>query len=290
MVINLARQSALAAALAVVAITGFGVVSGASAQRRPAPAPAVAAIPAPPYAAVADLVLRSPMIIDSTIRSVQKLKGPEAVGAPPGYARLYVQADVLALIRGTDSVPARIGYILDVLPDSRGKLPKLSKARVLLYARAVPRLAGQVQLTGPDSQRPWTPALDALSRRIATEALAADAPPAVTGVGNAFHVPGSLPGEGETQIFLTTDDRRPVSISILRRPGEQPSWAVSLTEIVDESAAPPKRDTLLWYRLACALPAQLPSAAIEKMSETDAAGAIEDYAFVLRSLGRCTRG
>ena len=113
-------------------------------------------------------------------------------------------------------------------------MPKLTKARVLLYARAVPRLAGQVQLTGPDSQRAWTPALDALSRRIATEALAADAPPAVTGVGNAFHVPGSLPGEGETQIFLTTDDRRPVSISILRRPGQQPSWAVSLTEIVDK--------------------------------------------------------
>ena len=71
--------------------------------------------------------------------------------------------------------------------------------------------------------------------------------------------------------------------------GSPRSTVGGLTEIVDESAAPPKRDTLLWYRLACALPAQLPSAAIEKMSETDAAGAIEDYAFVLRSLGRCTR-
>lgn len=246
--------------------------------------------PAPPYAVAADLVLRSPIIIDSVIRKTERLKGPEAIGTPPGYARLYVQADVLALVRGTDSVPARIGYILDVLPDSRGKIPKLQKMRVLLYARPVPRLAGQVQLTGPDSQRRWTPALDALSRRIATEALAADAPPVVTGVGSAFHVPGSLPGEGETQIFLTTRDNRPVSLSILRRPGEQPRWAVSLTEIVDEAAAPPQRDTLLWYRLTCALPAQLPPTATEKMAASDAEIAVQDYRYVLRSLGPCNRG
>ncbi|OYY68452.1 MAG: hypothetical protein B7Y47_13795 [Sphingomonas sp. 28-63-12] len=247
-------------------------------------------VPAPPYAAVADLVLRSPVIIDATIRSAERLKGPESIGAPAGYARLFVQADVHALIRGTESVPARIGYILDVLPDSRGKIVKMTKKRVLLYARAVPRLANQIQLTGPDSQRDWTPALDALSRQIASEALAADAPPIVTGVGNAFHVPGSLPGEGETQVFLTTRDGRPVSLSILRRPGEEPHWAVALSEIVDEAAAPPARDTLLWYRLACALPAQLPATAIEKMTAGDGEAAAQDYAVVLRSLGVCNRG
>ena len=68
-------------------------------------------------------------------------------------------------------------------------------------------------------------------------------------IGNAFHVAGSLPGEGETQMFLTTADARPVSLSILRRPGEQPRWAVALAEIVDEAAGPPQRDTFLWYRL-----------------------------------------
>ena len=33
--------------------------------------------------------------------------------------------------------------------------------------------------------------------------------------------------------------------------------AISLSEIVDDSAGPPQRDTLLWYRLACALPRAL---------------------------------
>ena len=109
----------------------------------------------------------------------------------------------------------------------------------------------------------------------------------MTGVGAAFHVPGSLPGEGETQIFLQTADARPVSLSVLRRPGEEPRWAVALGEIVDEAATPPARDTLLWYRLACFLPATLPQASTASLEEADARQASEDYAFVLARLGAC---
>ena len=65
-------------------------------------------------------------------------------------------------------------------------------------------------------------------RAIVREARAADAPPRITGIGRAFHVPGSLPGESETQIFLQTADSRPISLSVLRRPGEQPRWSVAL--------------------------------------------------------------
>ncbi len=277
----------IARMMALAALISLNSASFGQSVRSPA---AVATLPAPPYPIVADLVLRSPVIIDSTIRSVERLKGPDAVGAAPGYARLYVQADVAALVRGTDSVPPRIGYILDVPADPRGRVPNMKKQRVLLFARPVSGKLSQVQLTGLDSQRPWTPALDALTRRITAEALAGDAPPKITGIGNAFHVPGSLPGEGETQIFLTTVDGRPVSLTILRRPGEQPRWAVALSEIVDEAAAPPKRDTLLWYRLACALPAQLPPASLRAMDDINATAAREDYRFVLAALGQCERG
>jgi hypothetical protein len=135
----------------------------------------------------------------------------------------------------------------------------------------------------------WTAAADARVRRIAADVVAADAPPAVTGIGNAFHVPGALPGEGETQIFLTTADNRPVSLSVLRRPGEPPRWAVALSEIVDEAAAPPARDTLLWYRLACALPAALPDRSTASLEPAEAAIAREDYAYILAALGRCGR-
>lgn len=281
------HSSLRVAALSVSAILSFA--SPLAAQGPAAPLSTASVEPPPPYAQTADLVLRSPSIIDVTIRRTERLKGLEAQGAAPGRIRLYIQADVRALIRGAESIPPRIGYLLDVVPDSRGKLPKLNKLRVFLYARPVPGRIDQVQLTGLDSQRIWTPALDALSRQIARDALAADAPPIVTGIGNAFHVPGTLPGESETQIFLTTRDGRPVSLNILRRPGEQPRWSVALSEIVDEAAAPPKRDTLLWYRLACALPARLPAASTGKMSDTESAAAQEDYRIVIQSLGRCDR-
>jgi hypothetical protein len=98
-----------------------------------------------------------------------------------------------------------------------------------------------------------------------------------------------LPGEGETQVFLTTANGAPVSLTVLRRPGEQPRWAVALSEIVDEAAAPPARDTLLWYRLACALPADLPEQSIASLAAPDATLAREDYGYVREQLGACRR-
>ncbi|HVF94339.1 MAG TPA: hypothetical protein VM900_08490, partial [Sphingomonas sp.] len=190
---------------------------------------------------------------------------------------------------GTGGVPPRIGYVVDVPTDADGRTPKLKKQRVLLFARPVSGSPGQVQLVGTGGQFIWTAAADARVRRIAADVVAADAPPAVTGIGNAFHVPGALPGEGETQIFLTTADNRPVSLSVLRRPGEPPRWAVALSEIVDEAAAPPARDTLLWYRLACALPAALPDRSTASLEPAEAAIAREDYAYILAALGRCGR-
>lgn len=244
---------------------------------------------APHYADFADLVLESPMLIDATIHSTDRITGPQAMNAAPGFARLYVEADVNALIRGSQGVPARIGYLVDVPTDARGRAPRLKKERVLLFARPVEGRPGQIQLVTKDAQRRWTPAAEALVRRIAQEAVAPNAPPVITGVGNAFHVAGSLPGEGETQIFLSTADGRPVSLDILRRPGEQPRWSVALSDVTDSAAAAPPRDTLLWYRLACALPPRLPDSSLASSDPDDAAKAREDYQFVLESLGSCDR-
>ncbi|WP_288935579.1 hypothetical protein [uncultured Sphingomonas sp.] len=244
---------------------------------------------ATPYADLVDLVSASPIIADATIRSATRLKGADAAGVSPGRSRFYVEADVSALVRGADGLPPRIGYIVDVLSDANGSPPRLKKARVLLFARPVPSTPAQVQLVTLDGQRWWNADDDRRVRQIARDLVASDAPPVITGVGNAFHVPGALPGESETQVFLTTANGAPVSLSILRRPGEQPRWAVALSEIVDEAAGPPARDTLLWYRLACALPAALPARSTAALAAADAAAAQEDYALVIARLGRCGR-
>lgn len=253
----------------------------------PAQQPAAVAVQ-PAYADLVDLALAAPVIGDAVIRSTVRLKGADAASVPAGLVRLYVEAEMAALIRGAGGLPPRVGYLLDVRPDARGKLPKLKKARVLVFARptAVP---GQLQLVAPDAQPRWTPESDAQVRAIAREALSADAPPRLTGVGNAFHVPGALPGEGETQVFLQTADGRPVSLSVLRRPGARPRWAVALSEIVDEAAAPPPRETLLWYRLACSLPPALPARSTAAIEAADATKAQEDYRYVLDQLGPCGR-
>ncbi|NNG50728.1 hypothetical protein HKX05_04190 [Sphingomonas sanguinis] len=243
----------------------------------------------PGYADLADLVLSAPVIADVTVRSATTIKGAEAAGVAPGHQRFYVEADVGALIRGAGGLPSRVGYLFDAATDARGHAPKLRKMRVLIYARRVPNAADQLQLVAPDAQLPWTPDTEQRSRTITRDALSADAPPVITGVGNAFYVPGTLPGEGETQIFLTSANNRPVSLSVLRRPGEERRYAVALSEIVDESAAPPARDTLLWYRLACALPESLPDRSTASLSPEDAQAARDDYRFVLRKLGPCGR-
>lgn len=280
------NRASLLAICCVAAPLALPANARESAQN-PALAAIESAVPSPSYAALAGYVLAAPLVIDANVVSAARVTGPQAVGTAPGHVRFYIEAQVGALIRGTDPLPAHIGYVADVATDARGRVPRLRKQRMLLFARALPGRPGQVQLTGADAQLGWTPDLDARVRAIVREVVAPDAPPAITGIGNAFHVPGTLPGEGETQIFLLTQTDAPVSLQILRRPGEQRRWAVALGDIVDEAAGPPRRDTLLWYRLACGLPATLPDTSFDGADPANVAAAREDYAFVRAALGPC---
>lgn len=244
----------------------------------------------PPYAQLARLALDGDIVLDATIRSAARIPPAEAVGLAPGHVRFYITADVGALIRANGPLPARVGYLVDVPFDPRGRAPNLKRQRVVAFARAVAGRPDQVQLLTPDAQFPWTPALDQRVRGVVRDVIAPDAPPAVTGIGNAFHVPGTLPGEGETQIFLKTANGNPVSLLILRRPGEKKRWALSLGDIIDEAGGAPQRDTLAWYRLACGLPETLPDTSLQSQDEENATIAREDYGFVRQQLGRCDDG
>lgn len=240
------------------------------------------------YADIADLADGASMVAVVRIRNIIALSPEQAADTPPGFRRLYLEADVLSLIRGEAGVSPTVSYLYDAPLDARGKVPKLKKAQLLLFARPGSR-PGQVQLTARDAQLPATDATVAQVRTVLSAMLAADAPPRITGLGDAFHVAGTVAGESETQIFLRTETGDPVSLSILRRPGEAPRWAVALGEIVDEAARPPEPGTLLWYRLACALPPVLPSRAVRTLTVAEAEAAKTDYRFVMESLGPCQR-
>ncbi len=254
-----------------------------------AESPAALAPSAPTYADLADLAVEAPVAAHVRIRQAIELKQEKSVSVPSGKSRFYVEADVVSLIRG-QGLPASIRYLADLPRDSAGKSPKLrKKSEFLILAAPVPGRAGELQLVAPDAQLAWSPALADRIRTILREASTADAPPRIIGVGKAFHVPGSLPGESETQLFLLAAGGRPISLSVLRRPGEQPRWAVALGEIVDEAAASPAPDTLLWYRLACGLPRALPPASFADAEAGTVEAIRADYRLVLDRLGPCLR-
>lgn len=259
------------------------------AQPMPAATPPTQGIRDFSYADLADLALTAQVVAGVTVVKAERLKGELAPNLAAGKARFLIEAQTGMLLRGADGLAGTISYIVDVSLDARGRAPKLKKARFILFANRVPNRPQEIRLTSPYSQLDWTQTAESALRAILTEATAPSAPPLVTGIGNAFHVPGAIPGESESQIFLTTADNRPISLSILRRPGEQPQWAVALGEMVDDSARAPAKDTLLWYRLACFLPQHLPEKAVAALSAGNAEAVRADYRHVLEQLGPCGR-
>lgn len=243
--------------------------------------------PALSYADLADLVTAAPLIIKAQVTDSIVLPPTQQPTGLRGR-RAYVEARVTALIRGESGLSPAVSYLYDIPLDARGRPAKLRKRQVLLFARAGTR-PGQIQLVAPDAQIDWNPEVESRVRAIAAEVLGTAPPPRITGVGDAFHVAGTVAGEGETQIFLRTETGEPVSLSIVRRPGQEPRWAVALGEIVDEAAAAPTPGSLLWYRLACGLPPSMPVASVRTLSARDAEVARQDYALVLAGLGPCGR-
>jgi len=240
------------------------------------------------YADLADLSVNAPVIVHATVKKAIKVDPKRVLNAPIGTQRFYIIATTNALIRGQGGISETIRYIIDLPLDARGRAPKIKRKSFLVFARNS-SASGDVQLIARDAQIAWSPARDARVRALVREIVARDAPPAISRVASAFHVPGTIIGEGETQVFMETSGNVPISITILARDGQKKFWAVSLGEIVDEAARAPVRNSLLWYRLACFLPKRLPFDALGGDVSANARQARADYQMVLRDLGTCPR-
>lgn len=241
------------------------------------------------YADLADLAVAAPIAAHVRVDRASALNEREAPDVPPGYRRFLVEARIVALIRGPEGFSQQVRYLAE-LPNENGRPARIRRrAEYLVLAQPVPGRANELRLVAPDAQLPYDAATAERLRAIIRESIRTDAAPRITGIGRAFHVPGSLPGESETQIFLQTADGRPISLNVLRRPGETPRWSVALSEIVDDAAAAPARDTLLWYRLACTLPATLPRPSLAEATPDEARAVAADYRLIKEQLGACTR-
>lgn len=270
--------------LAAAAAAALAAPTGPAESQSPPPSPGLS------YADLADLGAGAPVVAHVRLRDADALAPDEAPNVAAGYRRFQIEAEVVALIRGSGGIGGRVRYLVDLPNDSRGRPARLGRrAEMLVMATRAPNRPDDLRLVATDAQIPYSPEAAETLRGIVRESSSPDAAPRIVGIGRAFHVPGSLSGESETQFFLLTADNRPISLTVLRRPGEQPRWSVALSEIVDDSAAAPAPNTLLWYRLACTLPAQLPQDALSEASAEEAQAIQTDYQLVMDGLGRCAR-
>jgi len=243
--------------------------------------------PTASYARIADLVTLSPAIATVRIASATPLKAERAPDVAQGNARFYVEAETSGLIRGETVIAKKVAFLLDG-PAGKATQSSLKRRSFLIFGK-IGAQVDQFQLASSTALIEWSPANEALVRKVLGDALAPDAPPAIKGVTSAFHVAGAILGEGETQVFLETTNGTPVSLSIVRRPDELPQFSASLGEIVDNSASFPEPDTMLWYRLSCGLPNSLPDRALRSLEPTDAEQANRDFFAFRQALAPCNR-
>ena len=241
------------------------------------------------YADVVDLAEAAPLVLVAQVRRASELKADRAVNVRPGWARLYIEADTRSLLSGNVPVGEKLAYLADVPLDSRGRVPKLKKRDVVLFASPVPGRPGELQLVAPDAQLLLADAEMTRLKAVLTALVDPQAPPRITGLRDMLHTPGNLAGEGETQIFLDTADGTAASLTVRSRPSQPRTWGLSTGELVDLDARPPAPGTLAWYRLACSLPAQVRPAAHLTSDPQLRQRAEADYAAVIADLGKCER-
>ncbi|MEE4451724.1 hypothetical protein [Novosphingobium resinovorum] len=241
------------------------------------------------YADIADLADSAGVVVQVQIAKMTRVENERARGLAPGHGRFYMEAKTRALLTGKTPIGESVRYLVDLPLDAKGKAPKLKKQDVFLFARAVPGRPGELQLVWPTAQQLWNPAREARLRSILQALVAPDAPARITGVRELLFVPGTLAGQGETQIFLNTHDNSAASITVRHEQGQAPIWGVSFSELVADTSHPPAPDTLEWYRLACFLPRTPPAAANVSGTFGEQQQALADYRTVLAQLGPCAR-
>ena len=282
---RVALQARAGVLIAAALLAGCATTAGA----QPAGAAAEPSASTLTFVDLADLVERAPVIATAEIRRQATVEPERAVGLAPGHVRLYLEADTEAVLTGRSPLGESLRFLADMPLQLNSRAPRITRERFVLFADTVPGRPGELQLIDPGAMIPADPGLEARLRSVIAAFAAADAPSPIIGIRDVISVPGNLTGESETQMFVDTESGAPLALSVIRRPGMAPTWGVSWSEIVDQSARPPVPETVEWYRLACFLPPQLPLESFLQEEAAPRAQAQEDYRLVLEELGPCIR-
>ncbi len=241
----------------------------------------------PSYDALTNITLESPLVADIIVTKVKKLPETQTIGVPANRKRILIIAELQSLIRAQKGLNSEIKFLFDAPLDSRGKMPKLKKQRFLVFGSNVNNRPDFIKLTHTASMLPYSQDDNNVLRNIIRSIIASDAPQKIVSISSAFHSPGTIIGEGETQIFLNTEFGQPIAISVVSKRGESQRWSVSTSEVIDINASEPTRNSLLGHRLACGLPNSLSNENIEASNAQDRRKAAADYDYVRKALGNC---
>jgi len=266
----------------------FAFLLGVSMFAEPAsPAPQAAPSATLTWTDVADLAIASPVIVRATARRVAPLSRRLAPDLPPGEIRVLMEADLVDVLKASGILPARARWLWQGPAGPRGRPPFAAGDELILF---LVREAGpgggpgaDYRLANAAGQLRWTDALEREVRTILSEVRRPDAPAAIRAIANGFHVPGTVAGESESQFFLVTEDGRPMTLVVLRRPGAEPVVRLATGDLIDDSAVEIVRDTLVWRALACTMPGELPPALAADP------GLRADFAEMRRRIGACNR-
>ena len=95
------------------------------------------------------------VVLRAQVRKASRLKPEQAPGLAPGMARLLVEARTQTVLTGP-AMGETVRYLADIPLDEKGKVPKLSKAVVLLFARTVAGRPGALRLVDGGAQIAWS--------------------------------------------------------------------------------------------------------------------------------------
>ncbi len=221
------------------------------------------------------------------MEDIDRLSRKDAPDVPAGDVRALVRVNLQSVLKAPAIMPQGAAWLWQGGADARGRSPFAKGDMLFVFASPLTGGANPsvqaLTLISPGGQQRWTPDADALVRDILLQAQQPGAAGLmVTGLSDAFHARGDLPGNSESQFFLTTSGGPPMVLLVRRKAAQSPEVRAGSGDLVERAGTIlPK--TLLWRALACGLPAELPPRLADDLD------LVADYALARQEIGNCGR-
>jgi hypothetical protein len=243
------------------------------------------------YPVAARLYLSSPVVARALVKGQSKLGKKEAAALPPlppSQGRAMLEVELQGVLKAPDALPAKLKFLWQGPLDAKGKVPGFKKQTLLLFlSTATANGITGYGLTDVNSVRTWTAAEEAQLRAIAAAAQdPAQRGLAIKGVRTTFvTVPENGDSDPFVHILFATQSGAPLA-AILEQQGGAWRLRTTITDL-DQDAQAIQRQSLLWYHMACGLPAEPPSVVIRQPSAAESDMARAAWTAMLEQLGPC---